>query len=255
MRDTLAAISERSTARHGAIWTGVAGIAVLYVCSTLPTPLYPLYQRRFGISELVVTAIYASYVIGNLAALFLLGRLSDQIGRRPVCLIAFGILTASTLCFLAATNVAWLFIARVLNGVAAGLGAGALTAWIAELEPAGDKARAAVVASSGNLAGLAAGPLLAGFLAQHAPRPLQMSFVVYLAAVLLTMAFLRGTPEGIAGAARRLSELSVRPRIGLPRDIRMAFICPAAMAFAVFALGGFYGALTPGLLSRSLHEP
>jgi len=48
-------------------WIGVAGIAVLYVCSTLPTPLYPLYERQFGFSELIVTAVYASYVIGNLA--------------------------------------------------------------------------------------------------------------------------------------------------------------------------------------------
>src|SRR2546421_386929 len=83
--------------------------------------------------------------------------LSAQLGRRPVTLVAFGILCVSVLCFLASTGAPGLYISRVLNGVAAGLGAGALTAWIAELEPAGNRARAAMFASSGNLAGLALG--------------------------------------------------------------------------------------------------
>ena len=68
----------------GSMWVAVAGIACLYVGSTLPTPLYPLYQQQFGFSEFIVTAIYASYVVGNLTALFALGRLSDQLGRRHI---------------------------------------------------------------------------------------------------------------------------------------------------------------------------
>ena len=57
------------------MWIAVLGLAALYVGSTLPTPLYPLYRREFGFSELMVTAIYASYVIGNLTVLFALGHL------------------------------------------------------------------------------------------------------------------------------------------------------------------------------------
>src|SRR5580692_7929409 len=149
------------------MWVGVAGIASLYVGGTLPTPLYPLYRHEFGFSEFVVTAIYASYVIGNLTALFALGRVSDQVGRRPTTLIAFAVLFASVLCFLGSISTVWLFIARALNGLAAGLGAGALTAWIAELEPSHNKARAAIVASTGNLAGLGLGAIIAGLLAQY----------------------------------------------------------------------------------------
>jgi MFS family permease len=236
------------------MWFAVAGIAVLYVCSTLPTPLYPLYQRQFGFSELMVTAIYASYVIGNLAVLCVLGRLSDQLGRRPASLIAFGILIASTLCLLAAQATAWLFMGRVLNGIAAGLGAGTLTAWIAELEPSHDRGRAALTATAGNLAGLAFGPLLAGPLAQYAPWPLRTSYWLYLLILLLMMALLRRLPECVEHPVRRLGDLSLRPRISVPREIRVPFISPAAMAFAMFALGGFYGALTPGLLSTGLKQ-
>jgi MFS family permease len=87
------------------MWIAVAGIACLYVGSTLPTPLYPLYRQQFGFSEFIVTAIYASYVIGNLTALFALGRVSDQLGRRPTTLVAFGVLFASILCFLGSTGI------------------------------------------------------------------------------------------------------------------------------------------------------
>jgi MFS family permease len=42
--------------------------------------------------------------------------------------------------------------------------------------------------------------------------------------------------------------------MGVPKNIRLPFVSPAALAFAVFALGGFYGALAPGLLTHQLHE-
>ncbi|HEY6451762.1 MAG TPA: MFS transporter, partial [Steroidobacteraceae bacterium] len=200
-----------------------------------------------------VTAIYASYALGNLAVLFALGRLSDQIGRRPTTLLAFALLFASAVCFVLASDTAWLFIARVLNGLAAGLGAGALTAWIAELEPTRDRARAATIASTGNLAGLAIGALMAGLLAQYGPWPLRTSYVVFLAMLLLVFGMLWAAPESVGHVVRDAGELSLRPRIGVPRDIRAAFIGPAVMAFDTFALGGFYAALAPSLLSQSLH--
>jgi len=234
------------------MWNAAAGIAVLYVGSTLLTPLYPLYERRFGFGELGVTEIYAIYVLGNLAVLFFFGRLSDQIGRRPVALIALGITIASALCFLFAESEAWLFPARVLNGFAAGLGAGTMTAWIAELEPRGDRARAAAFASAGNLAGLALGALGAGLLARFAPWPLRLSFVCFIGVLVVVIAMLMRAPETIAKPVRSLRELSLKPRIGVPRGIRVEFIAPAAMAFVAFALGGFYAALVPGVLSRQI---
>jgi len=40
----------------------------------------------------------------------------------------------------------------------------------------------------------------------------------------------------------------------VPRELRLAFVAPAAIAFAAFALGGFYAALAPEMLARSLHR-
>ena len=53
------------------------------VCgSTLLTPLYVIYRQKFGFSGVTLTLIYAAYVVGNLGALLLFGRVSDQVGRR-----------------------------------------------------------------------------------------------------------------------------------------------------------------------------
>ncbi|HJT99179.1 MAG TPA: MFS transporter [Rhodanobacteraceae bacterium] len=243
-----------SARRTWAMWAAALGIAALYVGSTILTPLYPVYERELGFTELVVTEIYAIYVVGNLAVLFFFGRLSDGIGRRVTTLIALAITVASAVCFLLARGTAWLFAARVLNGFAAGLGAGALTAWIAELEPAGDRARAATYASGGNLLGLAFGALGAGLLAQHAPSPLRLCFACYAVLLVIVGALLAFVPETVERRVRSVRDLSLRPRIGIPSGIRVPFIAPAAMAFAAFALGGFFAALAPGLLTRRLGE-
>jgi MFS family permease len=67
-----------------AAWILAAEIAVIYALSTLPTPIYVIYRQRFHFPEIILTLIYAAYVISTVTTMFFLGRLSDQIGRRPV---------------------------------------------------------------------------------------------------------------------------------------------------------------------------
>lgn len=234
------------------MWAAAAGLATLYIGSTLLTPLYAFYERAFGFPDLAVTEIYAIYAIGNLAVLFFFGRLADQVGRRPVTLAALAITIVSAICFLAASATPWLFVARVLNGFAAGLGASALTAWLAELEPDCDRARAAAFASAGNLAGLAVGAIIAGVLARFAPWPLRLPWIVFIAVLVAVLVLLAFAKETVAKPVRSLKRLSLMPRIGVPSGIRLKFVAPAAIAFTAFALGGFYAALAPGLLARRL---
>ena len=245
--------SAKTVSQRHWMWAAGASIAALYLVSTIPTPLYGLYRNDFGFAEIVVTEIYGIYVIGNLTVLLFFGRLSDQIGRKPTTLIGLALLAVATLLFLFATNVHFLFAARVVSGIAAGLGASALTAWIAELEPHRDRAHGGAVASGANLAGLMIGGLLAGVLATWLPLPLRLSFVVNLAVALVLLVIMIRAPETVANRVRSLRKLSMRPRIGVPAGIRMAFIAPAAMAFTAFALGGFYAAIAPGILRESLH--
>lgn len=235
------------------MWVATLAIGVLYLGTTVLTPLYPIYKNVFGISSLTITVVYAVYVVGNLTVLFLFGRLSDQLGRRITTLMAFGLTIVSALVFWFAQGAPSLLVGRAINGFAVGLGAGALTAWIAELEPAKNRARAAVVASAGNLGGLAVGGILSGLLATYVVAPLQTVFGVYVAALLVVGFLLTRVGETVQNTVHTVAKLDLHPRIGVAADIRLAFVSPACMAFAAFALGGFFAALIPGLITQGLH--
>src|SRR5699024_10677164 len=89
---------------------GVAQVAVAFTFgvimlgTTLPTPLYPSYEEQFGFASLMTTVIYAVYAAGVLAALVLLGRASDVIGRRPMILASTAAAAASAVVFVTDAN-------------------------------------------------------------------------------------------------------------------------------------------------------
>lgn len=228
-------------------------LAVMFVGAILPTPLYPLYQRAFGFSGITLTLIYAVYVLGNLVALLFFGRLADQVGRRAASLPAIGIGIASTVVFAAAAGTAWLFAARALSGFSTGLAAGAATAWIAELYTGRGNGTASRIAAAANFFGCAAGPLLGGVLAQFAPWPLHLPFFIYLVLLVAVAGAISLAPETVTNP-KRLGEAELRPRLGVPRNIRLQFVAPSVSGFATFALIGFYAALIPSVLRDSLHQ-
>ncbi|MBD0711477.1 MULTISPECIES: MFS transporter [unclassified Streptomyces] len=239
--------------RQGWLRCLLAG-AVFVVCmtgTTLPTPLYPLYQEKFGFSELTVTVVFAVYALGVVGVLLLAGNVSDTVGRRPTLLWGLVFSAASALCFLAADSLAWLYAGRLLSGLAAGLFTGAATAYVMELAPPGGTTRATFVATAANMGGLGCGPLLAGLLAEYAPEPLLLPFAVHLGLVVLSAVVLLRLPETVR---ERGPLTSVRPRLpALPAAVRGVFVPAAIAAFVGFALFGVFTSVSPAFLARFLH--
>lgn len=254
MTDFLLARSGKRELSGAAATAAVAAmLGVAFMGATLATPLYVIYRQSFGFSQITLTLIYAVYVVGNIVALLVFGRVSDQIGRRRVSLAAVAVCIVSTVVFLVAGHTQALFWARMLSGLGIGLAAGTATAWLAEL--VGDKPRATVVATSSNFGGLAIAALLSGALAQYAPWPLHLPFLVYLALLVVVAALVLRAPETVRGRVERFSDLSLRPRVGIPRAIRAPFVAPAITGFGAMALIGFYAALAPSILVEDLHQP
>ena len=144
-------------------------IGMLFAGSTLVTPLYIMYKQAFGFSQISLTLIYAVYVIGNLCGLLLFGRLSDQIGRKPVAAAGMVLMIIAALVFLSARGIGALYVGRILSGLAISVGAGTGTAWLAELIDDESKSRATVIATSANFIGLGVAALIAGVLAEYLP--------------------------------------------------------------------------------------
>ncbi|CAM5303581.1 MFS transporter [Streptomyces avidinii] len=227
--------------------------AVFAVCmagTTLPTPLYGLYQEKFGFSELMVTVVYAVYAFGVIGVLLLAGNASDAVGRRPVLLAGLAFSALSAVCFLCATGLGWLYAGRLLSGLSAGLFTGAATAYVMELAPGSGAARATFVATAANMGGLGCGPLLAGVLAQYAPWPLYLPFAVHLALVAASALILLRLPETVRD---RKPLSTVRPqRPGLPPQVRSVFAPAAITSFVGFALFGVFTSVSPAFLAQSL---
>jgi MFS family permease len=237
--------------RGSAMLAAAVVLALVFNAANLPSPLYVIYKDRFGFSEITLTLVFAVYVVGSVVAMTVFGRLSDFVGRRPVLFAAIALSAVSAVIFLVTFNTATLFAARIVSGLAIGLVATACTAWIAELQPEGDKGAAARVATGANLAGLGLGPLVAGLLAELAPLPLKLPFLVYLVG-LVPPAVVVWTVHETVRRKRPLSEVPLKPQVSVPHRIAGQFIAPAVTAFASFALMGFYSSLIPSLLADSL---
>jgi MFS family permease len=237
--------------RPAAFWLIAYAFAVTMLGTTLPTPLYVIYQAQWHFSTSVITLIFAVYAVGVLAALLLAGRSSDQVGRRPVLAAAIVLSVVSAVTFILAPGVGWLFLGRVLSGLSAGLMTGTATAALTETARARSGRRASLVATTANMGGLGLGPLLAGLLAQYAPRPTVLPFVVQLGLVAIAGLSLMVVPETVT----ERSALSLRFRgFGIPAAGKAEFIAAGVAGFAAFSLLGLFSSLVPTFLSGVLHD-
>ena len=140
------------------------------------TPMLLVYSRTLGLTTGTLEALFGVYALSLIPGLLLGGPMSDAWGRRRVVVPAAAIsLVSSAVLAAAGHQVALLFAGRLLAGVSSGAAFGAGTAWLREVSrppwgTASDAttARRAVVAMT---VGFAAGPLVAGLLAQWAPAP------------------------------------------------------------------------------------
>ncbi len=229
-------------------------ITVAFMGSVIVAPLYTLYQHKFGFSEITLTLVYAVYVIGNVAALVLFGQISDQVGRKRVAVPAIVLAAFSALLFMVATSTLLLFLGRMLIGLAVGVASGTGTAWLAEEFGPDDRQKATLSAATANLSGIALGPLVGGLLAQYAPWPLKLPFIVYIALLVVVAIAVSRVSVTRKPQIAKLSEVRVHARIGVPRDLLEEFAAPAVTGFAIFALGGLYFALIPSVVVNDLHE-
>jgi MFS family permease len=236
--------------RPAAFWIVTYLFATIMLGTTLPTPLYVIYQAQWHFSSGITTIIYASYAVGVLAALLLAGRSSDQVGRRPVLFAALAFSAISTVVFIVSPAVGWLFVGRVLSGFSAGLVTGTATAALTDTYSGSSSRHASMVATAANMGGLGLGPLIAGLFAQFGPNPTVLVFEVYLALLAVAAIGLVFVPE----TGRDRQKLSLRfTGLGIPRAGRNEFIAAGVAGFASFSLLGMYTALAPSFLGDVLH--
>jgi MFS family permease len=252
-------VLEPGSRRHHGVgfWVVASTFLALAAFSTVPSPLYALYQARDGFSEFMLTVIYAAYAVGVIGALVLAGHLSDWHGRKRLLIPAAGFAVASGVAFLAWKGVPGLLLARVLSGISIGLTQSTATAYLAELHarhrPQAPGTRAQVTATTVNMGGLGVGALVAGLLAQWVGGPLTIPYVVFVVATLIALVAVALSPE---------TREPVRPRpryrpqrASVPVEARGDYYASALSAFIVFAAMGLFAGLAGLFLVVALHHP
>jgi MFS family permease len=228
----------------------VSAFFVAMVGTTLPTPLYPLFEQRYSFGPLLVTVIFAIYAFGVIAGLILFGNLSDRMGRKPVLLLGLVLSAASALLFLFAESLAPIYVGRVVSGLSAGIFTGTATAYVIDLAPGGRRRFASFVAVFANLGGLGAGTLLSGLLGQWAPHALRTPFAVDFGLVVAATAGLLLAPETVP---RRAFDFRLQ-RLGVPAEVVPVFVRAALAGFAAFAVSGVFSSVAPEFLGVGLHR-
>jgi MFS family permease len=210
--------------------------------SSAPTPLYAVYQAAWGFSPITITLVFGVYALGVLAALLVVGSVSDYIGRRPVLFVAALLQAVTMVVFATANGVGALVLARVVQGLATGAAMSAIGAGMVDI----DRARGAMANAVGPMLGSATGAVLSALFVQYLPAPTVLVYAL-LGIVIVAQAF--GVLAIEETAPRRHGALaSLRPRFALPVRIRRPMLLAAPAVIGTWALVGFYASLGPTLL-------
>jgi MFS family permease len=209
---------------------------VLMVSSFTPTPLYPLYQEQWGVSDAQIALAFAGYPIGVLPTLILMGGVSDRFGRKTTLIISSVIILIALVVLAAAVVFPLLVLGRILQGIGVALAAGAGAATLMESHPQG-LARGSFVNTLAIASGSAVGPLLSGFLADVSLAPLVVPYLAVALLVAIPLILLSRAQDIVPPDGRATL---VKP-IRLPRKIWAPFSVAAVTILGTNLGMGIYG--------------
>ena len=206
------------------------------------SPLMVLYREQGHYSAVTVAAFFGVYALGLAPGLLLGGPASDLWGRMKLLLPALvGSVPASAVLALGGVSLVSeeaLYTGRFLFGVVTGMAMAVGTTWVKELsqapwDPVGDDGAGARRAALALSAGFGVGPLVAGVLAQWAPLPMELPYLVHIVITLVVLAGVLRVPETRAPTAppRRMGL-----RVALPVRFRRVVVPMAPWVFGAVSI-------------------
>ncbi|WP_445619959.1 MFS transporter [Kushneria sp. Sum13] len=217
--------------------------------TTLPTPLYPIYQQRMDYSQIIITVIFAAYAVGVITALIGFGSWSDQLGRRRLLIAGLVLAVISDVVFLSSPELVPLLIGRLLSGMSAGIFTGTATVAVIEQAPPEWQKGATLTATATNVMGLGLGPLVAGVLAQYVAWPLHLPYALHIVLCALAMMGVWWAPETVERPERVRLRIQ---RLGIPDEVRGVFVPAGIAGFAGTAVLGLFTAAAPSFVQKTL---
>jgi MFS family permease len=207
----------------------------------------------FGFTTLSITAIYAVFAGGGMAGLLIFGRASDYVGRRRVVAVSIGIQLIGLALLVAASSELLLYLGRIVDGAGVGIGVGALSAWLVDLQPPANPRLGGLISGGAVMLGLGVGAFGSGLLVELGPDPTHLVYWVLGGLYVFGLAGILLVPDV---SVRRPGWLgSLAPKVGVPRGARPLFLAYLPSLIGVWALGGLFLALGPTLAISLLGQP
>jgi MFS family permease len=103
-----------------------------------------------------------------------------------------------------------------------------------------------------NIFGLGFGPLLMGVILGLNPHAQVWPYGIFLVLLVVSLVIISNTRETVT-ERQKFHIAQLKPRVGVPAQLRLQFMGPAIAIFVAFSLVGFYSAITPNLLAGVLH--
>ncbi|GAC1419240.1 MAG: MFS transporter [Candidatus Velthaea sp.] len=231
----------------------ILGLALFtaMIGSNLPAPLYEIYRARFGLSAFVMTAIFATYPMALVVCTVGLARFADRYGRRPVLIASVAASAVGSLLFAWAPDIEALFVARVFAAVSIALAAAGGVTAIVEVQPDGNRPRAALIATFALSLACGVAPFFAGVVAMWLPFPLQLQYIVHVVLALAVALGLLLVPETRPDQLRRTRR---RPRaLVLAPGTTGAFIIAATTSGVTWLVAGLFVSVVPSFVATLLN--
>lgn len=196
-------------------------------------PMLPYFVTHFGASAFAVGLLFAVFQLCQLLSAPLWGNISDRVGRKFVLIVSQIGATIGWTMLAFSPNIAWVFVARVVEGVSGG-NIGITQAYVADLVAARDRARAFSFIGATFGAGMIFGPVIGGVL--FARYGFKAPFLAAAGLQLLTLALtIVFVPESRKREDRR--RVGLRESIALFRNPMLARVLLQRLALSL----GLYG--------------
>lgn len=242
LKDVVRIRAKAARSGSAAYWIVAYSLFVAILGINVASPLYAVYKQMWALTPGTVTLVYAAYAFAVIPSIVLFGQLSDRLGSRGI--LIGGLISAmlGSLFLALADGLAPLLVARLFQGLSAGMFNGVAIAAMTVLHRERSRSKAAYTAAIAVTAGNALGPVLGGALAQYGPLPTQLPYFVHILLTLPGFAgllFVRIGPDGAGQKANRLRWPAV------PAQAKPAFYPAALTSFIAWGVISLYMSVIP----------
>jgi len=171
---TISTVTEAPPPRLGDAWLALTGLSAVFLFEMLDNSVLnvalPTIGRELTASTALLQWVSGAYSVAFGGLMLLFGAVADRVGRRRIMFVGLTLLAVVSISTVFVTSVEQLIAVRALMGVAAAMTTPGSMALAFRLFDRDDlRVRALTVISTAGLVGLAAGPIIGGFVLAVAP--------------------------------------------------------------------------------------